>query len=151
MYVGGVNFTSLLFMNVYRIYIFIAWFVFAPLLMNWQKRGEGFWEFIYACLFSCLWIYVLFNAKRGKEFDEFYACLYIYVCLVLCTSLNIFMFIVMHELRGASMKLNFNPCIYNSMSFVIIKKGRLLVQRPIALVLMMINSCSYSTNDLVLI
>ena len=37
------------------------------------------------------------------------------------------------------------------MSFVIIKKGRLLDQRLIALVLMMINSCSYSTNDLVFI
>ena len=49
------------------------------------------------------------------------------------------------------MKLNFNPCIYNSMSFVIIKRGRLLAQRPITLVLMMINSCSYNANDLVLI
>ena len=41
-------------------------------------------------------------------------------------SLHIFMFIAMHELRGASMKLNFNPCIYNSMSFVIIKKGEIV-------------------------
>ena len=41
-------------------------------------------------------------------------------------SLHIFMFIVMHALRGASMKLNFNPCIYNSMSFVIIKKGEIV-------------------------
>ena len=47
------------------------------------------------------------------------------------------------------MKLDFNLCIYNSMSFVIIKRERLLAQRPIALVLMMINSCSYSTNDFV--
>ena len=30
-------------------------------------------------------------------------------------------------------------------------KSTLLAQRPIALVLMMINSCSYSTNDLVFI
>ena len=37
------------------------------------------------------------------------------------------------------------------MSVVIIKKGRLLAQRLITLVLMMINSCSYSTNDLVFI
>ena len=47
------------------------------------------------------------------------------------------------------MKLISNPYIYNSMSFVIIKRRRLLAQRPITLVLMMINSCSYSTNDLV--
>ena len=46
------------------------------------------------------------------------------------------------------MKLDFNPCIYNSMSFVIIKKGE-IVGPTIALVLMMINSCSYNTNDLV--
>ena len=38
-------------------------------------------------------------------------------------SLNTLLFIDMHELRGASMKLNLNPCIYNSMTFVIIKKG----------------------------
>ena len=44
----------------------------------------------------------------------------------LCTLLNIFMFIAMHELRGASMMLNFNPCIYNSLSFVIIKKGKIV-------------------------
>ena len=49
------------------------------------------------------------------------------------------------------MKLIFNPWIYNSSSFVIIKRGRLLAQRPITLVLMMINSCSYNINDLVLI
>ena len=36
------------------------------------------------------------------------------------------MFMVMHELREASMKLNVNPCIYNSMSFVIIKKGEIV-------------------------
>jgi len=33
------------------------------------------------------------------------------------------MSIAMHELRG---KLNFNPCIYNFMSFVIIKKGEIV-------------------------
>jgi len=31
------------------------------------------------------------------------------------------------------------------------KRGRLLAQRPITVVLMMINSCSYSTNDHVII
>ena len=49
------------------------------------------------------------------------------------------------------MKLNFNPCIYNSMSLSSSKGGRLLAQRPSILVLMMINSCSYSfTNNLVI-
>ena len=36
------------------------------------------------------------------------------------------LFIDMHEFRGASLKLYFNPCIYNSMSFVIIKKGEIV-------------------------
>jgi len=35
------------------------------------------------------------------------------------------------------------------MSFVIIKKGEIVGPRPITLVLMVINSYSYSTNDLV--
>ena len=48
------------------------------------------------------------------------------------------MFIVMHELKGASMKLIFNPCIYNSMSFVIIKKGEIVGPKPITLVLMIL-------------
>ena len=33
---------------------------------------------------------------------------------------------VMHKLGGASMKLIFNPCIYNFISFVIIKKGKIV-------------------------
>ena len=49
------------------------------------------------------------------------------------------------------MKLNFNPCIYNSMSFVIIKKGEIVGSKAHRSSLMMINSCSYSTNNLVLI
>ena len=57
----------------------------------------------------------------------------------------------MHELRGAFPKLIFNPCIYNSMSFVTIKKGKMLAQKSITLVMMITNSCSYSTTDLVVV
>jgi len=32
----------------------------------------------------------------------------------------------MHELRGSFYELIFNPYIYNSMSFVIIKKGEIV-------------------------
>ena len=42
------------------------------------------------------------------------------------------------------MKLNFNPYIYNSMSFFIIKKGEIVGPEAFTLVLMMINSYSYS-------
>jgi len=81
-----------------------------------------------------------------------YLCIYVlYVLFTLCISLNIYLFIVMHELRGSFYEAYLNPCIYNSMSFVIIKKGETVSQRPITLVFMMINSHSYSTNDLIFI
>ena len=64
-------------------------------------------------------------AKRGEVFGEFiyfYFLIYAYIWLFgLCISLYINLFIAMHELRGS-----FNPCIYNSMSFVIIKKGEIV-------------------------
>ena len=56
-----------------------------------------------------------------------YACSSPCICIhVYELSLHIYLFIAMHELRGASLKLYFNPCIYNSMSFVIIKKEEIV-------------------------
>jgi len=122
MYAGGVNFTSLLFMNVYRIYILIVWFVFATLLMIWQKGGEVFGEFIYACLF-----YFLVYAKRKKNlmnlcmFISFYAYMFMFN---LCAFIEYHYCLLLYMSKGGvSMNLNFNSCIYNSMSFVIIKNG----------------------------
>ena len=134
-------------MNVYRIYILILdLFHFPPLLMIDKKEEKDF-EFIYAYLSICIyWVYTScvlqngennfesLNKKGEKVFGKriFDLCMFlspcwcIYICFVSCTSLNILLFIVMHELKGASMKLNFNPCIYNSMSFVIIKKGEIV-------------------------
>jgi len=65
---------------------------------------------------------------------------FIYVCLIFVVYAYIFglvytlylislLFITMHELRGVSMKLIFNPYIYNSMSFVIIKKREIVVPK----------------------
>ena len=74
MYAGGVNFTSLLFMNVYSIYTFIVliyvkrkkniFFEFAPLcwwIDKKRKRYFGVWYmhvclclFLYAYVFKCL-------------------------------------------------------------------------------------------------
>ena len=134
MYAGGANFMSLLFMNVYRIYILLVWFDFAPLLMIDKKRENDF-EFIYAYLdieFMHV-LYFMFIQKGGEGFWKFIQkkerrfsgrrildfrmflspCLCIYICLVLCTSLNIYLFIVMHELRGS---LNFNPVSYTHLT-----------------------------------
>ena len=92
-------------MNVYRIYIFIIW-LSHPFVDELTK-------------------------KREKNLESLYMHVYIFVyaymfVFSLCISLNIYFFIAVHELRGASMKLNFNPCIYNSMSFVIIKTGEIV-------------------------
>ena len=57
--------TSLLFMNIYRIYIYIVYF--SSFLCWWvTKKGEGF-RFIYSCLFVFMHIYVL--------------CIFICICL----------------------------------------------------------------------
>ena len=126
----GANFTSFLFMNVYRIYIFIIWL--SSILCWWiNKKGEEFWEFIYACLYL-------------------YLC--IYVCLVYELLLNIFIVYCYAWVKGEllwSLSLihaYITPWVLSSS-----KRGRLLAQRPIAIVLMIINSYSYSTNDLVFI
>ena len=132
-------------MNIYRIYIFIVWFVFTPFLMidkKGERNSENDFEFICMFIFTigiCIYVFVYTKGEKHSSL------MHVYVE----HSLHIFMFIAMHELRGSFMKLIFNPCIYNSMSFVIIKKGRLLAQKQITLVLMMINSYSYNTNDLV--
>ena len=124
MYTGEL--TSRLSLHECISHIYLYWLIyFHPFVDNLKKRGRSILEFIYASLFHSLILY-----KKGEKNFGVYACLSpclcIDVCFVLCTSLNIFIFIVMHELRGASMKFNFNPCIYNSMSFVIIKKGEIV-------------------------
>ena len=73
MYARGVNFMSLLFMNVYRIYILLVWFdqkeknwfwvCLCPFVDDWQKWGEKFESFIYAYL--CM--IFLFYTKRKKS------------------------------------------------------------------------------------
>ena len=89
------------------------WFIYACLL---TKRGRNIWWFIYACLLHVYFIlkkgekdFLYFIQKGGEGFWRegflIYACLSpslcIYICLVLCTSLNIYLFIVMHELWGS--------------------------------------------------
>ena len=101
MYAGGVNFTSLLFMNVYRIYILLVWFdkkgencfwvYLWPFVDDLTKRGREIWSFIYACLFFIymhVYFISLFYTKRGEAFWEFiYACLFfqlvsVHICFV---------------------------------------------------------------------
>ena len=130
MYAWGVNLTSILFMNVYRIYIVIGCFPSPLCWWIWQKGGKEFRELIYACL-------LLF--------------MHIWLCLIYVLSLNMYLFICYTWVKGEllwSLSLihaYITPWVLSSS-----KMGRLLAQRSITLILMMINSCSYSTNDLVM-
>ena len=127
-------------------------------VLSSSKKGEKYFRYI--CMFwkriSCLCILFCF-AKRRKEFDEFYAwlaCLSPYICIHVCLdSCALLPYIIVYcdawvegELLWSFTLIHayITPWVLSSS-----KRGRLLAQRPITLVLMMINSCSYSTNDLV--
>ena len=125
---GGVNFMSLLLMNVYCIYL-LAWFdkkgenffwvYLCPFVNDLTKRGREIWRFIYVYLFhflvlykkgekdfeSFVYAYMFCLCKKGRRIWWVDACLSPYLCihfcLVLYTLLNILLFIVMHELRGS--------------------------------------------------
>ena len=110
-------------MNVYRIYLFIdlfdftsllifvsnkerenivLFFTLTPLLMI-DKKGEKYFS-IYACFGKRIYVHAYcFVLQMGeKEFDVFYACLSPCICMhVYKLSLHIYLFIVMHELRGS--------------------------------------------------
>ena len=154
MYAGGVNLTSLLFMNTYHIYIFIVWFVFTPLLMIDKKRernSENVFEFI--CMFRhseidfeflCMFIFTIdiehicFCLCKKREVFFTYACL----CWAFITYLYVYCYAwVKGELLWSLTLIHayITPWVLSSS-----KRGRLLAQRPFTLVLMMINSCSYS-------
>ena len=57
MYAGGANLMSLLFINVYRIYIHIVSFS-SPLCWWVTKKRRKFW--VYICMFICFYAYICF-------------------------------------------------------------------------------------------
>ena len=91
-------------MNLYRIYFYLV--CFSSPLCWWVDKKEKKIERVYIYMFY------------------FCLCIYVYVCLIfyLWAFIEYLYVFAMHELRGAPMKLIFNPYLYNSMSFVIIKK-----------------------------
>ena len=150
-------------MNVYRIYLYY-WFVLCHPFVDfcfWQKGGEHCFVFtltpllmidkkgekyfsIYACFGKEFLIYAYcFVLQIGeKEFDVFHACLWAFIAylFVYCDAW------VKGELLWSFTLIHayITPWVLSSS-----KRGRLLAQSPITLVLMMINSCSYSANNLV--
>ena len=128
MYTGGVP-NSLSSLWIYITYTFILFVYLHPFVDELTKRGEEFW--VYICML------------------DFYLCIYVYVCLVYMLhwiSLLFYYAWVKWELLWSL------PLIHEYITlwvFLSSKRGRLLAQRPITLVLMMINSYSYSINELV--
>ena len=147
-----------------HIYILILdLFYFTSLLMI-DKKGEKDFEFIYAYLSFCIyWVYAshvlqngrmflkVLNKKGEKVFEKrtFDLCMFLspYWCIYLfslCTSLPYLIVYCYAWVKGgllSSLTLihaYITPWVLSSS-----KRGRLLAQRPITLVLMMINSCSY--------
>ena len=87
---------------MYIAYISLWFDLFSPLFWWIDKKGEKFFESLYMHVY-----FSLFMQNGEEEFSEFiYACLifgiYAYMFVfALCISLNIYLFIIMHELRGS--------------------------------------------------
>ena len=117
---------------------------FCPFVDELTKRERSIW-WVYICMF------ILFPhlCKKGEKNLVSFLLVYLYLCIYvlygLCTSLNIFVVYWYAWVKGEllwSLTLihaYITPWVLSSS-----KRGRLLAQRLITLVLMMINSCSYS-------
>ena len=134
-------------------------FTLTPLLMIDKKREKYF--SIYAC-------FPYFNHKGGEGFMFMHIC---FVLQIQGDKMSFYMlvwhvvFAYMFTCFIAIFIVYWDAWVKGELlwSFTLIhafitswvlsssKRGRLLAQRSITLVLMMINSCSYSTNDLVFI
>ena len=124
----GVNFTSLLFIDLYRIYIYFVFIFFTLLLMNWQKRKDFR---IYICVLFIFYAYVCMVSRAYIEY--LYVLCYAWVKGELLQSLSlIHAYIILWVLSSS-------------------KRERLLARSRITLVLMMSNSWNYGTNDLMFI
>ena len=137
MYAGGVNFTSLLFMNIYRIYLYYLFFL-RPFVDELTKRGRSILR-VCICMFISL-------CKKGEKtwYAWLFPCLCIYVCICFMHFIE-YLYVycyawVKGELLWSLTLIHtyITPWVLSSS-----KRGRLLAQRPSTLVLMMINSCSY--------
>ena len=134
-------------------------FYFEPFVDEWQKGGEVFE--LYAC-FHCLrgrsiclflvnYAYIFVLQKGEKDFDlcllhVFISILaYIFMCLIAISIISCYAWVKGELLWSFTLIHAYITSWVLSSS----KRRRLLARKPITLVLIMINSCSYNTNDLV--
>ena len=150
-------------------YISLSWFaLFYPFVDDWQKGGEWFW--VYICIFEFLHIlslcilqkegewFGMFKQKGGEGFwEKDFGCLHVSLTLLMHIYLFCFMYFIENLIiycyawvKGELLwSLTLIHAYITSWVLSSSKMGRLLAQRHITLVLIMINSCSYCTNDLV--
>ena len=125
---------------MYIAYISLLLIFPSPLCWWIDKKGEKYLESLYMHVYLCMSI-SSFMQKGGKEFGEF-----MHICVVWFMHFIEYHYVycyawVKGELLWSLTLIHvyITPWVLSSS-----KKGRLLAQRPITLVLMMINSCSYS-------
>ena len=121
MYAGGANFTSLFFMNVYSI-CNNCLICFRPFVDELTKKGRSIWR-VYICMF----IFVVYAYMSKRERSMLFS---------LCTLLNIFIVICYAWVKGKLLwSLSSIHAYITSWVLSSSKRGRLLAQRPITLVL----------------
>jgi len=135
---------------MYIAFISLLLVFLSPLCWWIDKKGEKYLESLYMHVY-----FISLFMKKGRE--EFamhvYFHIYAHICVVWFMHFIEYLFVYWYAwVKGKllwSLSLihaYITPWVLSSS-----KRGRLLAQRLIALVLMMINSCSYSTKDLVFI
>ena len=118
--------------------------VFFPSPLCWwidKKREKNL-----VSLYMHAYFISLFMQKGGEKLLCMFISLLMHICLCLVYAFHwkSLLFIAMHELRESFLSLSLVHAYITPWVLSSSKRGRLLVKRPITLVLMMINSCSYS-------
>ena len=118
----------------------VLWFSF---LISSYTSLICVWRWMVWLVGGHLWILFLIDYSFVWILERTWICL----CKLHMDFIDTF---IMHIFRGSFIRSSLRWLfLNNSMSFVIIKRGRLLTQRVITLILMMIISCSYYyTNNL---
>ena len=136
---------------MYITYVSLLFDLFSPLCWWIDKKGEKDFESIYMHVL----LFCLFIQKGEKNLVSLYMFISLFMHVYLFSFIHFIEYIYVYCYAWVKGELLWSltlihayitPWVLSST-----KRGRLLAQRPITLVLMMINSYSYSTNDLVFI
>ena len=136
-------------------------FYFNPFVDDWQKGGEEFEVYMHVFLAlllkgekNLLFMHICFVLQIGEKdlICFMLECMFIsFICIHGYEHTLLYYCLFWYAWVKGELLWSFTLIHAYITSWVLSssKRGRLLAQKPITLVLMMINSCSYSTNDLV--